>query len=80
MQEHHTVRDVFLTEMLIEDEPDCLLRPVTACPPAELDQHREKDIFTLFEGTLTVISTVRGLWIRAGASHHEGCLPDGDAG
>ena len=79
MQEHHTARDVFLTEMLIEDEPDCLLRLVTVSPPAELDQHRETDIFTLFEGTLTVISTVRGFWKHAGASHCEGCVPNGDA-
>jgi len=48
MQEHHTARDVFLTEMLVEDEPDCLLRPVTVCPPAELHQQEDipwRDIF-----------------------------------
>ncbi len=45
LQDHHTARDVFLTEMLVEDELDCLVRPVTVCLPAELDQHTEGDVF-----------------------------------
>lgn len=45
MQEHHTARDVFLTELLVEDELDCLVRPVTVCPQSELDQHTEGDVF-----------------------------------
>jgi len=80
MQKRHTARDVLLTVTLVEDEPDCLLRPVTVCPSAELDQHREKGISTLSKGTLTTISRMRGFWMNAGASHCEGCLPNGDAG
>ena len=45
MQDYHTARDVFLTELLVEDELDCLVRPVRVCPPSELDQHTEGDVF-----------------------------------
>lgn len=45
MQDYHTARDVFLTELLVEDELDCLVRPVTVCPLSELDQHTEGDVF-----------------------------------
>ena len=45
LQEHHTARDVFLTELVAEDEPDCLLRSVTVCLPSELEQHPDGDVF-----------------------------------
>ena len=76
MQEGHTAKDVLLTVTLVEDEPESLLRPATVCPPAELDQHRVKESFTLFKGTLTIISIAKSFWTRAGTSHCEGCLPD----
>ena len=44
-QEHHTARDVFLTELRAEEELDCLLRPVAVCAPSQLDQQPQGDVF-----------------------------------
>ncbi len=56
LQEHHTARDVFLTELVAEDEPDCLLRPVTVCLPSELEQHSDGDVFVCDHQYHTVCS------------------------
>ena len=69
MQAHHTARDIFLTELQVKDDPGCLVRPVTVCPPAELDQHTEGDVFVCDHQYHTGCSGSISTWSREFTTH-----------